>query len=121
MGLKGYPLLVLKRKYKIQRIYIHCSASDFGDDNSRRAVFRSVFAYVEPDKKPLLFQGECYGRIALEERGGHGFGYDPIFIPDGETRTFAEMGTSEKNKFSHRGKSLEKLIDFLKNNDKYSK
>jgi len=95
--------------------------SDFGDDNSRRAVFRSVFAYVEPDKKPLLFQGECYGRIALEERGGHGFGYDPIFIPDGETRTFAEMGTSEKNKFSHRGKSLEKLIDFLKNNDKYSK
>ncbi len=80
----------------------------------RTAVFRSVYAYSEPDKKPLFFIGECQGIIANKERGEGGFGYDPIFIPDGETKTFAEMSIEKKNTFSHRGKALDKLIDFLK-------
>ncbi len=80
----------------------------------RTAVFRSVYAYSEPDKKPLFFIGECQGIIANKEKGGGGFGYDPIFIPNGETKTFAEMGIEEKNTFSHRGKAMDKLIDFLK-------
>ncbi len=80
----------------------------------RKAVFRSVFAYGKPDCKPYLFVGECKGVISTVKRGNNGFGYDPIFIPQNSDKTFAEMNISEKNSFSHRGKSLEKLIDFFK-------
>ena len=81
----------------------------------RSAVFRSVYAYSTPETRPLFFVGECYGKITSKERGSGGFGYDPIFIPDGESKTFAEMTTEEKNRYSHRGRALDKLIDFLKN------
>ncbi|OYT29645.1 non-canonical purine NTP pyrophosphatase, RdgB/HAM1 family [Thermoplasmatales archaeon ex4572_165] len=84
------------------------------------AVFRSVFAYAEPKGDPHFFIGECLGKILKEEKGSQGFGYDPIFIPDGSDRTFAQMDTSEKNQFSHRGKSLEKLYNFL-NEKKFMK
>lgn len=80
----------------------------------RKAVFRSVIAYKEPESPPMIFIGECHGKISNQELGEHGFGYDPIFIPDGETRTFAQMDVKEKNCFSHRGKSLEKLMDYFK-------
>ena len=80
----------------------------------RSAVFRSVFAYGKSDCKPYLCIGECKGVISIVKRGNNGFGYDPIFIPQNSDKTFAEMNISEKNSFSHRGKSLEKLIDFFK-------
>ena len=81
----------------------------------RKAVFRSVFSFGASNEKPLLFVGECNGSISIEEHGEHGFGYDPIFIPQGETRTFAQMETEEKNRYSHRSRALDKLIDFFKN------
>jgi XTP/dITP diphosphohydrolase len=84
-------------------------------NTDRKAIFRSVFAYYEPDKEPMFFIGESYGHISKNMSGKHGFGYDPIFIPDNEEKTFAEMDVEEKNRFSHRGKSLEKLIDFFIN------
>jgi XTP/dITP diphosphohydrolase len=84
-------------------------------DDNRKATFRSVFGYGEPGNKPKLFVGESKGTISKKAVGEHGFGYDPIFIPDGENKTFAQMETEEKNKFSHRGKSLEKLMDYFKN------
>ena len=84
------------------------------DTDDRKACFRSVFAYGEPNKKPRFFVGECNGRISTQELGNQGFGYDPVFIPDGDARAFAQMDTKEKNSFSHRGKSLEKLVEFLK-------
>lgn len=80
----------------------------------RSAVFRSVFAYAKPEGDPLLFVGECNGMISTEKKGGKGFGYDPIFMPLSSDRTFAEMRAEEKNAFSHRGKSLEKLVHFLR-------
>ena len=86
------------------------------EKQKRRAHFRSVFAYGELGETPKLFVGECHGRVSIEELGNHGFGFDPIFIPDGDTRTFAQMEIHEKNCFSHRGKSLEKLMDFFKKN-----
>ena len=86
---------------------------DFNDN--RNATFKSTYAYFVPDKKPIIFTGECHGIISKKEIGNLGFGFDPIFIPNGELRTFAEMKTEEKNKFSHRGKSLDKLKDFFKN------
>ncbi|MCU0850877.1 MAG: non-canonical purine NTP pyrophosphatase, partial [Candidatus Thermoplasmatota archaeon] len=54
--------------------------------------------------------GECPGMISMEKRGTQGFGYDPIFLPDGSEKTFGEMAAEEKNLFSHRGKALEKLV-----------
>jgi XTP/dITP diphosphohydrolase len=83
------------------------------EESNRDAVFRSVFAYGEPSGKMELFIGECTGKITKNKRGTEGFGYDPIFIPDNEKITFAEMDTKTKNSYSHRGKSLEKLTDFF--------
>lgn len=83
--------------------------------DQRTARFKSVYAYSEPSiEEPRLFYGECTGTIATSTKGEQGFGYDPIFIPNGEMQTFAEMTQKEKNQHSHRGKALEKLADFLK-------
>lgn len=81
---------------------------------NRKATFRSVFAYGKVGKKPKLFVGECKGIISEKEVGSNGFGYDPIFVPENNTKTFAEMQTDGKNMFSHRGKCLDKLLDFFK-------
>jgi len=75
----------------------------------RTAVFRSVYAFSTPQKPPVIVTGECPGTIATKQVGTQGFGFDPIFIPKGETRTFGEMTVEEKNTFSHRAKALEKL------------
>jgi len=83
-------------------------------ESDRRAVFRSVYAYHEPGKDPMFFAGEAPGSISKNMRGTNGFGYDPIFIPKGDIRTFAEIDVHEKNSLSHRGKSLEKLINSIK-------
>lgn len=83
------------------------------DVRNRKAVFQSVYAYSEPRKKPIIVLGECKGIISMKEQGTHGFGYDPIFIPDGAQKTFGEMTIEEKNQFSHRAKALEKLINVL--------
>ena len=80
------------------------------DVQNRSAVFRSVYAFHEPGKKPLLCTGECEGTIIQECRGMNGFGYDPLFVPKGATKTFAEMTIEEKNRFSHRAKALEMLV-----------
>jgi XTP/dITP diphosphohydrolase len=81
---------------------------------NREAVFRSVYAYSEPGKKPLIVIGECRGTITMKKQGTRGFGYDPIFVPDGAEKTFGEMSIEEKNLYSHRGKALDKLAMVLK-------
>lgn len=81
---------------------------------NRDAYFKSVIAYTNSDKEIYIFSGDCKGMIGFEESGSNGFGYDPIFIPNGEKITFAEMAVDEKNRFSHRGNSLNKLLEFLK-------
>jgi XTP/dITP diphosphohydrolase len=83
-------------------------------DEKRSATFRSVFAYGTPESEIKLFIGECNGSITKEQIGDKGFGYDPIFMPDGFSQTFAEMTTEEKNKVSHRSRSLDQLLTFLK-------
>lgn len=114
-GLNGFPgVYSAYIFYKIGCAGILKLMNDLEDSN-RKACFKSAVAFGEPDRKPLLFIGESHGKISKKPSGKHGFGYDPIFIPNDETRTFAQMETEEKNQFSHRGKSLEKLIDFFKN------
>lgn len=76
---------------------------------NRKAQFVCVIAVVWPDGKVRTFKGIVRGKIAGEMRGGHGFGYDPVFIPDGYQKTFAEMTAAQKNRISHRGRALKKL------------
>lgn len=78
----------------------------------RSARFRTVLSLFI-DGKETLFEGTCTGRITEEKRGTQGFGYDPVFIPDGDGKTFAEMNLDEKNRYSHRKKATEKLVAFL--------
>ena len=80
---------------------------------NRKAQFRTVFALII-DGKEHLFEGIVKGEIVKARKGTSGFGYDPIFVPEGYTQTFAEMGNAEKNKISHRAKATQKLCKFLK-------
>lgn len=78
----------------------------------RRAQFRTVLCYRDP-LRTIFAEGICSGSIALEPRGAGGFGYDPLFIPDGYQQTFAEMETAEKNAISHRRRAIENLVQQL--------
>ncbi|GIV29346.1 MAG: non-canonical purine NTP pyrophosphatase [Bacteroidia bacterium] len=80
---------------------------------NRQARFVCVLCLIHNDKE-YFFEGEIKGTIAEYPKGNNGFGYDPVFIPDGYTQTFAELNVEEKNKISHRYKALEKLQSFLK-------
>jgi len=80
---------------------------------NRKAQFRTTICLILDGKKHL-FEGVVKGEIIKEKRGGSGFGYDPIFVPEGYSKTFAEMGNETKNKISHRALAVEKLCRFLK-------
>jgi len=85
-------------------------------ENDRRARFRTVIALIL-DGKEYLFEGVVEGTIIKEKRGSDGFGYDPVFIPDGYRKTFAEMDLSIKNTISHRANAFKKLLSFLSDHD----
>lgn len=80
---------------------------------NRRARFASAVALVAPDGTEHVAEGYCEGVILREAAGTGGFGYDPLFLPDGETQTFAELGMEAKNKISHRGRALAKARKIL--------
>jgi len=79
---------------------------------NRKARFRTVIALILEGRE-YIFEGIVNGRIITARKGTDGFGYDPVFVPEGETRTFAEMPLAEKNKISHRARAIEKLRSFL--------
>ncbi len=80
----------------------------------RTARFRTVISLIINEKE-TVFEGICTGKIIDEKRGSGGFGYDPVFIPDGSKKTFAEMSMEEKAQFSHRAMATAKLVAFLNN------
>ena len=82
------------------------------DKTDRSARFRTVISLII-DGQELQFEGICNGKITYERKGSLGFGYDPVFIPEGSDLTFAEMGLAEKDRFSHRAKAVAKLVAFL--------
>ena len=88
--------------------------SELENKTNRKAQFRTAIC-LNIDHKQYLFEGICKGKILKEKQGKKGFGYDPIFQPEGFTQSFAEMSSEEKNKISHRGLAIQKLVDFLKN------
>jgi XTP/dITP diphosphohydrolase len=85
-------------------------------ETNRKARFRTVIALIS-DHKKYSFTGIVNGRISNEIRGSEGFGYDPIFIPESSSLTFAEMSIEEKNQISHRALAVNKLVEFLKSRD----
>ena len=97
---------------------------ELGNHNNRKARFRTVIALIQKKdvcpcgctsiKEVHKFEGIVEGEIIRERRGGEGFGYDPIFQPDGYDQTFAELGMDIKNHISHRARAVQKLAEYLK-------
>ena len=92
-----------------------------GEDN-RKARFRTVISLLEPDTeqggwKEHRFEGEVRGTIATEKHGHEGFGYDPLFVPEGYEESFAQLGEEVKNRISHRARAVRKLADYLLSKD----
>ena len=83
--------------------------------NNRKAAFRTVISLIL-DGKEYLFEGKIEGTILEEKHGIQGFGYDPIFMPNGYSKTFAQLSLDEKNKISHRALAVKKLVEFLNKN-----
>ena len=82
---------------------------------NRKARFRTVIALILNGERHI-FEGVITGTIAEDRLGFFGFGYDSVFVPDGYNKTFAQMSEDEKNRISHRGQAVAKLVDFLRNN-----
>lgn len=85
------------------------------DKENRKAQFRTVVC-LNLNNEQYIFEGICEGEILKEKQGEKGFGYDPIFKPAGFSESFAEMSSEEKNKISHRGLAIQKLVNFLNEN-----
>lgn len=92
---------------------MHLVLSELQNESNRKAQFRTVITLILNDKT-YIFEGIVKGEMSTEKRGTEGFGYDPIFIPEGQYKTFAEMTLAEKNQQSHRARAFEKMIEFLK-------
>lgn len=91
---------------------------------TRTAHFGACIGYFDPQQsndvqQPLIFIGKCKGTISTELRGAHGFGFDPIFIPENTENTFAEMSIAHKNEYSHRSRALSSLLEYLKNTQNF--
>lgn len=117
-ALKGDPGLYSARWAGPNKDFQHAMQrvqNELGTSTDRSAHFIAVLALVMPDGSHQIFEGRVDGRIVWPPRGDKGHGYDPVFQPDGDTRTFAEMTEDEKNRISHRGRALEKLLAWLGN------
>jgi XTP/dITP diphosphohydrolase len=82
------------------------------NSKDRSAQFRTVICLIL-DEKEYFFEGICKGEIINQKKGQEGFGYDPVFVPEGSVKAFAEMSLEEKNSFSHRSKAVAQLVTFL--------
>ena len=92
---------------------INLLLKNLSGEQNRKARFRTVVTLIRKDGVHQ-FEGKVEGRILSERKGNGGFGYDPVFVPDGFTRTLAEMTMEEKNRISHRARAVQKLVEFLK-------
>lgn len=91
--------------------------ANLSDKQDRGAHYTCAMVIAYPDGRKISAEGYLYGSIIKQRRGLGGFGYDPLFVPDGETRTVAEMTDDEKNKISHRGNALRAVLAKLKNGE----
>jgi XTP/dITP diphosphohydrolase len=112
-SLDGEPGIFSARYGKTDEERITRLLKNLINKENRSASFRVAFVYYFAAGKHEVFEGECVGQIARTPKGSHGFGYDPIFIPKGYKKTFAELGPGTKNRISHRAKALKKFRKFL--------
>lgn len=112
-ALDGAPGIYSSRYGKDDADRINRVLREMAGQTDRRARFVCVIAIAVNGEVIETFEGVMPGTIADAPRGANGFGYDPIFVPDGESRTFAEMSAEEKNKISHRAKALAKAVEFV--------
>ena len=113
-ALGGAPGLYSARVVKSAGVgYASWLLSEMAGVQNRRARFAASLALCVPDEFTLITEGYCYGTIADSPRGTNGFGYDPVFIPDGQTLTFAELDSQVKNSISHRSNAFRKLYAHL--------
>ena len=83
--------------------------------NNRDARFRTIIAYIDENAQEHIFEGEIKGKIIENMAGTNGFGYDPIFVPEGYDKTFAELSSEIKNTISHRARAMEKFLSYINN------
>ena len=83
-------------------------------DSERTARFVCCIAIIQPGKQAIIKRGTCEGKISKTPEGSHGFGYDPIFVPDGYDQTMAQLTADEKNAISHRRNAIDKVEEWLK-------
>ena len=110
-ALRGFPGPYSSYVYKTIGIYGILKLMDNVKDRS--AFFKTVVVFKSPWLGEKIFEGVVHGKIALRAKGSMGFGFDPIFIPEGSTKTFAEMSIEEKNKFSHRAIAFKRFFKWL--------
>jgi len=111
-ALKGFPGVY--SAYVLKTIGVSGILKLMEGVQMRDAFFKSVIALRVPGEGIKIFRGEVKGGISFEARGSGGFGFDPIFVPEGEIRTFAEMSVREKNMFSHRAAAFRAMADWLR-------
>lgn len=115
-ALNGAPGVYSARYAGEQAAYadnVHKLLRELKGIQNRKAQFRTVIAFVN-DEEEQIFEGICKGEIIREPRGEKGFGYDPVFLPKGFDKTFAELSAKQKNLISHRGLALQKFLNYLK-------
>ena len=115
--LNGGPGIYSARYAETPQKRIDKLLKNIENENNRKAKFVCSMSLVKPNGD-IIFQtiGECHGHIATKQAGTNGFGYDPVFIPNGYTSTMAELSEEEKNSISHRGNALRKMLEYLQNN-----
>ena len=125
-ALNGRPGVYSARYARLNEPFGQAGANKSADDNIRKiitelegienrsAAFKTIIALVGMSDKPLFFEGIVKGVITKDKRGSNGFGYDPVFMPDGYSLTFAQMSLDEKNKLSHRGNAVKRFAEWLK-------
>ncbi len=116
-ALNGEPGIYSARYAETPQKRIDKLLKNIENAENRKAKFVCSMSLVKPNGD-IIFQtiGECHGYIAEKQAGTNGFGYDPIFVPDGYECTMAELSEDEKNKISHRGNALRKVLEYLRNN-----
>jgi len=110
-ALRGFPGVFSSYVFKTIGCEGILRLMDGRDDRSAR--FECCIGFVVPGGEPFVAKGVSEGTVSLEMRGSSGFGYDPIFINEGHSRTYAELGVDEKNRVSHRGKAIESFAKEL--------
>ena len=117
-ALNGAPGVYSARyagEQKDSRLNMLLLLKNMNGKENRNARFRTIIAYIDENAQEHIFEGEIRGKIIENMAGENGFGYDPIFVPEGYDKTFAQLSSETKNKISHRGQAIDKLCQFLKN------